>query len=123
MTDSKQKQLAVAITTFGCQMNEYDNEVVATQLEKQGYALADSEDAADVVILNTCSVREHAENKAFNKLHVLCREKKNGRADLIVGLMGCMADNYKEKLLKDFPQLDFVAGTRNVMDVARLVRS
>lgn len=110
------------LQTFGCQMNEYDSEVVKTALEKQGYALTDAEENADVVILNTCSVREHAENKAFNKLHVLSREKKNGRADLILGLMGCMADNYKEKLLRDFPQLDFVAGTRNVMDVARLVR-
>ncbi len=123
MTVSKQKQLTVAITTFGCQMNEYDSEVVATQLEKQGYALAESEDAADVVILNTCSVREHAENKAFNKLHVLSHEKKDGRAGLILGLMGCMADNYKEKLLKDFPQLDFVAGTRNVMDIVNLVHA
>ncbi|MBI4431784.1 MAG: MiaB/RimO family radical SAM methylthiotransferase [Candidatus Omnitrophica bacterium] len=103
-------------------MNEYDSEVVKAALEKQGYVLTDSEEAADVVILNTCSVREHAENKAFNKLHLLCREKKNGRPNLTVGLMGCMADNYKEKLLKDFPQLDFVAGTRNVMDVTRLVK-
>ena len=112
----------VFLQTFGCQMNEYDSEVVKTALEKQGYVLTDAEEKADVVILNTCSVREHAENKAFNKLYVLSREKKNGRPNLVVGLMGCMADNYKEKLLKDFPQLDFVAGTRNVMDVARLVK-
>src|SRR3989338_388566 len=97
------------ICTFGCQMNEYESDVVKSALEKQGYALTDKEESADVVILNTCSVREHAENRAFNKLHVLSRVKQNGRKSLILGLMGCMADNYKEKLLQKFPELDFIA--------------
>ena len=66
------------LKSFGCQMNEYDSEVVKTALEKKGYVLTDAEEKADVVILNTCSVREHAENRALNEFHVInCAVNRN----------------------------------------------
>ena len=82
---------SVFIKTYGCQMNERDSEAVAAQLVAKGYTLAKSEAVADVVLLNTCSVRDMAERKALNKMSNLIGLAKKERPNQIFGFMGCMA--------------------------------
>jgi len=101
----------VYIKTYGCQMNERDSEAVAALLRKRGYSIVDSEHHADVILLNTCSVRDQAEQKAIGKAGHLTRNKKN-RPDTILGIMGCMAQNHGEKLLDRLPDLDLIVGTQ-----------
>ncbi len=101
----------VYIKTYGCQMNERDSEAVAAMLRGKGYSIVDSEFDADVVLLNTCSVREQAEQKAIGKAgHVMKRRNRN--PNLIVGIMGCMAQNRGEELVDRLPDLDLVVGTQ-----------
>ncbi|MGB0416298.1 MAG: tRNA (N6-isopentenyl adenosine(37)-C2)-methylthiotransferase MiaB [Coraliomargarita sp.] len=101
----------VYIKTYGCQMNERDSDAVAAMLRAKGYSIVDSEFDADVVLLNTCSVREQAEQKAIGKAgHVMKRRVKN--PNLIVGIMGCMAQNRGDELVDRLPDLDLVVGTQ-----------
>jgi len=101
----------VYIKTYGCQMNERDSEAVAAMLRNKGYALVDDEHNADVILLNTCSVRDQAEQKAIGKAgHITARKKKN--PNLIVGIMGCMAQNRGDELVDRLPDLDLVIGTQ-----------
>ena len=96
------------IETYGCQMNVADSEVVASIMQMAGYEVCDSLDEADAVFLNTCSIRDNAEQKIFNRLeyfHAL-RKKKKG---LIVGILGCMAERVKEDLINNH-HVDLVAG-------------
>ena len=97
------------IETYGCQMNVADSEVVASVMQMAGYEPCDNADEADAVFLNTCSVRENAENKIYHRLAELhaMRKKKSGR--LIVGVLGCMAERVKEDLLENH-HADLVAG-------------
>ena len=78
------------LITYGCQMNEYDSERVAGLLKAQSYELTENESEADLILLNTCAIREKAEDKVFSKLGQL-RSVKARRPDVIVGVMGCMA--------------------------------
>ncbi len=97
----------VYIKTYGCQMNERDSEAVAAMLRAKGYSIVDGEQDADVILLNTCSVRDQAEQKAIGKAgHVTSRKKKN--PNLIVGIMGCMAQNRGDELVDRLPDLDLV---------------
>src|SRR5205823_10646223 len=82
---------SVYIKTYGCQMNERDSEAVAAQLVAKGYVLAKSEATADVVLLNTCSVRDMAEQKALHKMQALVADSRRSRPDMVFGFMGCMA--------------------------------
>ena len=92
-------------------MNERDSDDVAYKLKNRGYEIVDSEDIADVVLLNTCSVREQAENKALGKTgHLIKRKKKNPK--FIVGIMGCMAQNRGSEILDTLPDLDLIVGTQ-----------
>jgi tRNA-2-methylthio-N6-dimethylallyladenosine synthase len=92
-------------------MNERDSDDVAYKLKNRGYEIVDSEDIADVVLLNTCSVREQAENKALGKTgHLIKRKKKN--PNFIVGIMGCMAQNRGTEILDTLPDLDLIVGTQ-----------
>jgi tRNA-2-methylthio-N6-dimethylallyladenosine synthase len=92
-------------------MNERDSDDVAYKLKNRGYEIVDSEDIADVVLLNTCSVREQAENKALGKTgHLIKRKKKN--PNFIVGIMGCMAQNRGSEILDTLPDLDLIVGTQ-----------
>ncbi|MEM7791680.1 MAG: tRNA (N6-isopentenyl adenosine(37)-C2)-methylthiotransferase MiaB [Verrucomicrobiota bacterium] len=101
----------VYIKTYGCQMNERDSEAVAAMLRDKGYSIVESEPDADVILLNTCSVRDQAEQKAIGKAgHVMKGRKKN--PNLIVGIMGCMAQNRGSDLLDRLPDLDLVVGTQ-----------
>ena len=92
-------------------MNERDSDAVAAMLRDKGYAIVAGEQDADIVLLNTCSVREQAEQKAIGKAgHVIARKKRN--PNLIVGIMGCMAQNRGEDLLDRLPDLDLIVGTQ-----------
>ncbi len=102
-------------------MNEYDTELATGLLIKQGYQLTNEDSEADAVIFNTCSVREHAEDRVFGQLGSLSHQKKEDGRRLILGMMGCMTENYKSDLFKRFPELDFIVGTRNVKDVPRIL--
>ena len=96
------------IETYGCQMNVADSEVVASVMKMAGYDLCESADDADAVFLNTCSVRENAENKIYHRLEALNAERRKGRK-LILGVLGCMAERVKDDLLENHGA-DLVAG-------------
>src|SRR6187399_3194715 len=103
---------SVYIKTYGCQMNERDSEAVAAQLAARGYTLAPSEDLADVVLLNTCSVRDAAENKALGKMRSLAAETRRSRPNVVLGFMGCMAQSRGRQLLDQLPNVQLVLGTQ-----------
>src|ERR1035438_6554495 len=90
---------SVFIKTYGCQMNERDSEAVAAQLVAKGYSLAKSEATADVVLLNTCSVRDFAEQKAINKMKNIAAEIRRHRPNTVLGFMGCMAQSRGGELI------------------------
>src|SRR5499425_3245525 len=103
---------SVYIKTYGCQMNERDSEAVAAQLVAKGYSLARGEADADVILLNTCSVRDYAEQKALGKMENLAVEVRRNRPDVILGFMGCMAQSRGHELIDRLPDVDLVLGTQ-----------
>lgn len=103
---------SVYIKTYGCQMNERDSEAVAAQLVAKGYSLAKSEATADVVLLNTCSVRDFAEQKAINKMRNLVGNARKDRPGQILGYLGCMAQSRGQELIDKLPDVDLVLGTQ-----------
>jgi tRNA-2-methylthio-N6-dimethylallyladenosine synthase len=103
---------SVYIKTFGCQMNERDSEAVAAQLVAKGYTLARGEAEADVILLNTCSVRDYAEQKALGKMENLAVEVRRNRPDVVLGFMGCMAQSRGRELIDRLPDVDLVLGTQ-----------
>ncbi len=108
------------LITYGCQMNEYDSERVAGLLKAQQYELTESEHDADLILLNTCAIREKAEDKVFSKLGEL-RALKRARPGLMVGVMGCMAQLHKDDILKRAPGVDLVFGSPAIARVGELV--
>src|ERR1700731_75845 len=108
------------IKTYGCQMNERDSEQVAHSLIVRGYERAESELEADVVLLNTCSVRDMADQKALGKMGMLGR-MANERPHVIFGFLGCMAQARGAALLKNLPHVDLVVGTQKFHRVADYV--
>lgn len=100
---------AIYLETFGCQMNELDSELVKGHLQALGYHFIDDRSAADVVLFNTCSVREQAENKVFSRVGQLRQEKQDGRT-VIVGLLGCLAEREGAGLIKRIPEVDLLCG-------------
>jgi tRNA-2-methylthio-N6-dimethylallyladenosine synthase len=102
---------SVYIKTYGCQMNERDSEAVAAQFMAKGYSMAKSEDGADVVLLNTCSVRDHAEKKAIGKMQSIASglKRKGKRKEVVLGFLGCMAQSRGEELLE---KANLVVGTQ-----------
>ena len=108
------------IKTYGCQMNERDSEQVAHSLIARGYERADSEQEADVVLLNTCSVRDMADQKALGKMGMLGRIA-NERPHVVFGFLGCMAQVRGASLLKNLPHVDLVVGTQKFHRVADYV--
>ena len=103
---------SVFIKTYGCQMNERDSEAVAAQLVAKGYTLAPSEAVADVVLLNTCSVRDFAEKKAIGKMQNLAADVRKNRPNVVLGFMGCMAQSRGQELIDKLPDVDLVLGTQ-----------
>ncbi len=103
---------SVYIKTYGCQMNERDSEAVAAQLVAKGYSLAPTEHVADVILLNTCSVRDMAERKAVGKMANLAADVRKNRPDVVLGFMGCMAQSRGKELIDKLPDVDLVLGTQ-----------
>src|SRR5499427_6141438 len=103
---------SVYIKTFGCQMNERDSEAVAAQLVAKGYTLARGEAEADVILLNTCSVRDYAEKKALGKMENVAAEVRRSRPGVVLGFMGCMAQSRGQELIDRLPDVDLVLGTQ-----------
>jgi tRNA-2-methylthio-N6-dimethylallyladenosine synthase len=108
------------LKTYGCQMNERDSEQVARDLVARGYEPTDLESEADVVLLNTCSVRDMAEQKAIGKMGMLSRLRA-GKPELVFGFLGCMAQSRGAELVRDLPQVDLVVGTQKFHKVADYV--
>ena len=110
------------IRTYGCQMNERDSEAAASVLIAAGHVMVHDEDEADILLFNTCSVREQAERKALGKVGILIKLKKK-KPDIIIGVLGCMAQRLKEKIIEDIPHVDFVAGTDQLHRLPEIVSS
>jgi tRNA-2-methylthio-N6-dimethylallyladenosine synthase len=108
------------IKTYGCQMNERDSEQVAHSLMERGYERAEHESEADVVLLNTCSVRDMADQKALGKMGMLGRMAKE-RPHVVFGFLGCMAQARGQSLLKNLPHVDLIVGTQKFHRVADYV--
>lgn len=98
----------VHLETFGCQMNEYDSELVRTLLQREGYLFTEDRECADIILMNTCAIRENAHTKVYTHLANLKALKKT--RSLVVGVLGCMAQNLKEELTKKEPLVDVLAG-------------
>jgi tRNA-2-methylthio-N6-dimethylallyladenosine synthase len=111
---------AVYLQTYGCQMNERDSEEILGMLTAQGYAVVDKEDEADVILLNTCSVRAHAEERAFGKMGLMQKLKRE-RPSLVLGILGCMAKAQREEVFRRLPQVDLVAGPAEIYDLPELL--
>src|SRR5213592_3707649 len=108
------------LITYGCQMNEYDSERVAGLLKADDYELTESEHDADLILLNTCAIREKAEDKVFSKLGEL-RALQRARPGLMVGVMGCMAKPHKEDISKRAPGVDIAFGSPTFARVGEFV--
>jgi tRNA-2-methylthio-N6-dimethylallyladenosine synthase len=111
---------SVFIKTYGCQMNVRDSEQVARDLASRGYDVVEHEDHADVVLLNTCSVRDMAEQKAIGKMQTLEGRKKH-RQHQVIGFLGCMAQSRGASILDDLPDVDLVIGTQKFHETGRYV--
>ncbi|MEM6328393.1 MAG: tRNA (N6-isopentenyl adenosine(37)-C2)-methylthiotransferase MiaB [Bacteroidota bacterium] len=115
----------VFIETYGCQMNVADSELVASILGTEGYGLADTEDEADVVLINTCAIREKAEDRVRGRLARFraqkVRRQREGTGDLTIGVLGCMAERLRTKLLDQEKLVDIVAGPDAYRDLPRLL--
>ena len=109
------------IQTFGCQMNIHDSEQMAELLRGEGYRKTDDIEKADMVIVNTCSIREKAEQKAHSQIGRF-RNLKKARPHVLIGVGGCLAQQWKEKLLDKAPFIDIIFGTHNIHKLPELVR-
>src|SRR5882672_5826602 len=99
----------VYIETYGCQMNVADTELMLGTLRTHGYSRIDAPDAADVILLNTCAIREHAEARVLARLAELARHKRR-RPDLRLGVTGCMAQHLRARLAERAPYVDLLVG-------------
>ena len=110
----------IYIETYGCQMNVGDSEVIFSILEKEGYHRTESMDEADVILANTCSVRDNAEQRIWGRIEVFHKQKES-RPGVVVGIVGCMAERLKDKLL-DTHKVDLVAGPDSYRTLPALLR-
>ncbi len=112
---------SVYVETYGCQMNVYDTELVKTILKDASYTISDSAETADVVMLNTCSVRDNANRKVYNRIHKV-RQGRPEDKPVKIGILGCMATNFRQDLLED-PKLgiDFIAGPDSYKQLPQLI--
>jgi tRNA-2-methylthio-N6-dimethylallyladenosine synthase len=107
------------LLSFGCQMNIYDGELVASAFHRAGYERAREPADADVILVNTCAVREHAEEKVFSHLGEL-RRHKDRNPDLLLGVTGCMAERMGKEIARRAPHVDLIAGARSFGDILDL---
>lgn len=111
------------LKTYGCQMNEHDSENIMAMLESLGFKRTDNYMNADLALLNTCSIRENAHNKAFGMLGRLKHVKETIKKDLVIGICGCMAQEagVVEDILKNYKFVNFVFGTHNINELPQIV--
>ena len=110
----------VFIETYGCQMNSLDSDLILSRMQAEGYTPTESREEADVILFNTCSVREHAEERALSNAGMVQKLKKS-RPDLVVGLVGCMAQNRQDRLFQQLPHVQLIVGPRHMGAIPRLV--
>ncbi len=108
------------IETWGCQMNELDSQRLAGQLMQQGMLPTAAAEEADLILLNSCSVREKAEHKVYSRLGEY-RQLKSERPELLIGLCGCVAQQAGERALRRVADLDFVLGTARVGELGQVL--
>lgn len=108
------------IITYGCQMNKCDSEVLTSILIEEGYSYTENFQDADILILNTCSVRDTAERKVLGRLERLKQVKQN-RPDMILGVCGCMAQSWAHELVERFPYVNFILGTNRLSELPELI--
>ncbi len=113
--------LQLYIETYGCQMNVNDSEVVLSILQNEGYRYTEDIAAADVILVNTCSIRDNAEQRIWGRLNEFKAYKKKKRS-LMVGVIGCMAERLREQLIERERLVDVVAGPDAYRDLPRLLR-
>ena len=113
------------VRTYGCQMNEHDSEKIRGMLKDCGFGEASSYENADVVILNTCAIRENAHDKVFGFLGVLKHIKDTTNKDLIIGLCGCMSQEevVVYQILNKYKYVDFVCGTHNLDNILNIIKN
>ena len=111
----------VFIQTYGCQMNEYDTDKMFEVLRHENYFHTDSQEDADLIILNTCSIREKAQHKVYSELGRL-RDLKKVNPELKIGVGGCVAQQEGEAILRRDSNVDFVFGTDNLFELPRMLR-
>jgi tRNA-2-methylthio-N6-dimethylallyladenosine synthase len=109
------------IQTYGCQMNQYDSDRIVGLMEREGYARTELAEEADLILLNTCSVRDKAEQKVYSALG-RWRELKEKNPNVIIGVGGCVAQQEGKTLLRRVPYLDLVFGTHNIHKLGQMVR-
>ncbi|MEA2016573.1 MAG: tRNA (N6-isopentenyl adenosine(37)-C2)-methylthiotransferase MiaB [Actinomycetota bacterium] len=108
------------IETFGCQMNESDSERILYLLEKEGYSRTNVIEKSDIIVINTCTVREKAKNKLYGHIGNLKKIKEKNR-DVLICIGGCAAQDLKENIIGDFPYVDIVFGTHNIPELPELI--
>src|SRR5436190_6082731 len=108
------------IETVGCQMNVLDSELIVGSLRRQGYELTHEAEAADVILFNTCSVRQHAEDKIYSALGRL-RQHKRQHPSKIIGVLGCMAQKDQELIRRRAPHVDIICGTGQLAQLSELI--
>lgn len=112
----------VYFETYGCQMNFNDTELVAGILAKENYEVVKDINDADLVFINTCSIREHAEHRVFTRLSQFRTLKREKGSEVVIGVMGCMAERLKDKLIQKMKLVDVVVGPDAYRDVPRLIQ-
>ena len=110
----------VYVETYGCQMNVSDSELMLGKLAAHGYVEVGTPDAADVILVNTCAIREHAEQRIYGRLGELSRYKVR-RPGVVLGVAGCMAQHLRDRLIEKVPQVDLVIGPDGYRDLPALV--
>lgn len=121
METTKKNGRRYTILSYGCQMNVSDSERMAGQLQAMGYTQIDDMRQADVILINTCCVRETAEDRVYGKIGEI-KAIKREHPELIFGITGCMAQKEKDSLIKRAPHIDFVLGTNKVQELSQIIR-
>ncbi|WP_169975586.1 tRNA (N6-isopentenyl adenosine(37)-C2)-methylthiotransferase MiaB [Tautonia rosea] len=122
MSDPATPRKSLYIETVGCQMNVLDSELIVAQLRRDGYELTDDLRQADTILYNTCSVRQHAEDKVYSALGRI-KHLKNARPDLQIGVIGCMAQKDQKQILQRAPHVDLVVGPGQIGRVSELLQT
>lgn len=110
----------ICLEVFGCQMNKLDGELILGQFQQAGYRVTENREEADVFLVHTCSVREHAEDRAYGHLGAM-KQPKLHNPDLVVGVVGCMAQRDQDMIAKRLPHVDIICGTREFPKLPQLV--